>query len=1316
MSEKHFVVQGATCKCDYGASPDKLKISSNDRDYINDGSGDAKPIASTKDIGQPLEAKTFGRCSKVNSGCNVNITQWDGFYNKITLTNGGRILTEDSKATCAVGGNPCITIINHGQVAQVSSAHFDNVEVSTMAALNPMAAPPDNNLQLPRVKSIEGKAAAASAPEVSGKKIPELVTRVDEDVIFKVKEYFNPGNADKAKVSWKVFKGHGFSETGTLIFETIGPDFKMNFDTVGTYRVMAYGADGKGDPTCSIDVTVAVNKLKDEFNMNGLLGHFVKQQYRVRRGMNVTVNAVYEIDPPTAEEKQQVSMQVTDMAGNIIAATAAGTDKITFKVDNSAATYIVTARMGEQVVTKEMKSEANGVVAVTNDQQATVIRPRTSMSFQVSEMTYTTQLEDFEAGQIKWQLNGKDVGTGKSITLDGNLYFAETGQYVVEAYVFAADAWNAKKNAPAAHKKDDWQFEVAHNTITDIREENNNKNWIVGKKYNVVATTKMPYDAAKDGPFTWSPALGKGDKIAGVYAAQKGKAYVTATLGASQKVLEVNADFAKIDAWYFGDKEGTYKAKAGWNETLKMIIKSENAANEAVELHILEANKHSAPNYILGPKKGTFGADGVLSIEVNTNDLKSKLSELWFEGDEYDVFFVLLPTKSGLQFDGVKKVTCNGKEYIFPAKESNMRGNETGKYVYISKRPEVVDVKYFEPGGNLAYRVYKYGEKIDIRIQTRNLAGKELTVEFWDNRYKLPDEKMNADKKVKPDNTELVTIHLDTNELKHANKARNDGYSAFYLIIKSDEAKTFMYPKEVTDEGQHFPNQVYFFQHLKMSDAHAGEWSQLADKNAPAVLKDEPAPKAPAGSGCPNCNDKVTLAQLQKIFPKAKKEDLTVIAANYTKYMAELGMNTCWNKAHFFAQVYGESGDELDVSTDENFNYYYKELGRFAAFRTAEGIKKAKELGRATKENVNGLDDNAQAKVANYAYGPQSAKGKELGNTDEGDGWKFRGMGPLQLTGRSNYTQANAYTSKEGGNIVDNSELLRTDVKISVLSSMAFWKIIKINYAANKQKNVDIISGMVGANQDRADGETAWGIKKKSFEKNTSVVFKVPECKFGEVVPEKDCNRYKVDVDNQDVVLEYTNPNSKQYRYEVFVNKKSVYVRYINANDVEVLTKQGRAKTRLLEFPETGPNWGRFGSRDTGGDNWASPEMAARLFGYFFNLPVKGYDDTLYYNDISANDGRNIGHSSHKVGVDIDIRYPGSTNKSGKVLWSDAAKAFPTTADFVAKLEALLELADKWKFVNNYVYKDKIKFSSGDYATVHQDHFHLGIRSSNNNK
>lgn len=40
--------------------------------------------------------------------------------------------------------------------------------------------------------------------------------------------------------------------------------------------------------------------------------------------------------------------------------------------------------------------------------------------------------------------------------------------------------------------------------------------------------------------------------------------------------------------------------------------------------------------------------------------------------------------------------------------------------------------------------------------------------------------------------------------------------------------------------------------------------------------------------------------------------------------------------------------------------------------------------------------------LANYVYADRNGNGDE----DSGDGWRFRGRGPLQLTGRTNYTRA----------------------------------------------------------------------------------------------------------------------------------------------------------------------------------------------------------------------------------------------------------------------------------------------------------------------
>jgi hypothetical protein len=138
MSEKHLVCHGAICQCKFGTTPDKLKVKQTDY-YINDSNGAEKSIANTLDIGQPFEANSFGSCKKMNNNpCKPSITEWKSFYEKVTLDNGGKILLEDSKAICAVGGSPCVDITFHGQTAAVSGKNAGKADEQVQSQLNPL--------------------------------------------------------------------------------------------------------------------------------------------------------------------------------------------------------------------------------------------------------------------------------------------------------------------------------------------------------------------------------------------------------------------------------------------------------------------------------------------------------------------------------------------------------------------------------------------------------------------------------------------------------------------------------------------------------------------------------------------------------------------------------------------------------------------------------------------------------------------------------------------------------------------------------------------------------------------------------------------------------------------------------------------------------------------------------------------------------------------------------------------------------------------------------------------------------------------------
>ena len=120
--------------------------------------------------------------------------------------------------------------------------------------------------------------------------------------------------------------------------------------------------------------------------------------------------------------------------------------------------------------------------------------------------------------------------------------------------------------------------------------------------------------------------------------------------------------------------------------------------------------------------------------------------------------------------------------------------------------------------------------------------------------------------------------------------------------------------------------------------------------------------------------------------------------------------------AHFFAQTAHESGDFKAFS--ENLNYGAKGLlGIFKKYFPTEA--KAAEYERKPE------------KIANLVYA------NRMGNGDEasGDGYKFRGRGALQLTGKDNYKAFADYMKQP--EIMDNPDLVAT--KYSFESAIFFF-------------------------------------------------------------------------------------------------------------------------------------------------------------------------------------------------------------------------------------------------------------------------------------
>jgi putative chitinase len=108
--------------------------------------------------------------------------------------------------------------------------------------------------------------------------------------------------------------------------------------------------------------------------------------------------------------------------------------------------------------------------------------------------------------------------------------------------------------------------------------------------------------------------------------------------------------------------------------------------------------------------------------------------------------------------------------------------------------------------------------------------------------------------------------------------------------------------------------------------------------------------------------------------------------------------------AHFFAQTSHETGNFKAFS--ENLNY------------SATGLQGT--FGKYFPGTLEESYARNPEKIANRVYADRMGNGNEA----SGDGWKYRGRGALQLTGKSNYKAFADYLGKP--EVMDNPDLVAT--------------------------------------------------------------------------------------------------------------------------------------------------------------------------------------------------------------------------------------------------------------------------------------------------
>ena len=208
-----------------------------------------------------------------------------------------------------------------------------------------------------------------------------------------------------------------------------------------------------------------------------------------------------------------------------------------------------------------------------------------------------------------------------------------------------------------------------------------------------------------------------------------------------------------------------------------------------------------------------------------------------------------------------------------------------------------------------------------------------------------------------------------------------------------------------------------------------------------------------------------TTQMLTRLFPKTKNiPEVVEILEKYKNF----GINTNLRLAHFLAQVREEVGEEFKPIS-ENLNYSEKAALKLFKNMTPELAEKY-----ARDEDTPVPD---QVAIANIAYANRMGNGDtdtdKDGKLDEDDdGWKYRGAGVLQITGKHNYQEVqrriDKYAPTSNIDIILSPKDIHT-LEGSILAGLGFWMwkdLYRIADMGKTEVNVDNVTKVINLHTD----------------------------------------------------------------------------------------------------------------------------------------------------------------------------------------------------------------------------------------------------------
>ncbi|MDR6676915.1 hypothetical protein [Pseudomonas oryzihabitans] len=209
----------------------------------------------------------------------------------------------------------------------------------------------------------------------------------------------------------------------------------------------------------------------------------------------------------------------------------------------------------------------------------------------------------------------------------------------------------------------------------------------------------------------------------------------------------------------------------------------------------------------------------------------------------------------------------------------------------------------------------------------------------------------------------------------------------------------------------------------------------------------------------------ITLAMLQIIRPRRDETYYKKVLPFLNKYAAAYNVNTPLRIAHFLAQTGHESGfivrsEDGSYSAARMREMFGCKGGSKNYSRINDDCKLGRQRDRLWSEESKFVMNSEV--LLNFVYSSRMGNGDEL----SGDGYRYRGRGIIQLTGKDTYRRYteihNRVNPEDPRDFLENPDLITESLQYGIESAFVYWDMVNANKLADADNAVALSQAING--------------------------------------------------------------------------------------------------------------------------------------------------------------------------------------------------------------------------------------------------------------